>query len=634
MSGGEHSGRLEGADIDWETGAPRSRRFGDIYFSGDGEAEAEHIFLAGNDLETRFRSARRFRIGELGFGTGLNFLKTWELWERTAPAGATLFYVTVEKFPLCEEDLARAHAAWPHLAARAARLRAVLPPPAAGLHCIEIAPRIVLMPALGEAGEILARLRSGIDAWYFDGFAPSKNPAMWSQEIFREAARLSAPGATFATFTVAGEARRALTAAGFAVEKRPGFGRKKEMLAGRIENPAPPAPRAPWFENARPRWLETGARIAVIGGGVAGASLAHAARNAGLIATIIEKDALAAGASGNPAGLIMPRLDLGEDAAARFFRLAYLHTVRLLKDLGAPFEQCGVLLCAKDKAERERQEKIFKARLLPESWIELRDEGLFFPQAGVVDPAKFVAVLAGGAETVRARAIRIAHEHEKPVVALENGERRDFDAVILANGVEALAFDAARTLPLAAIVGQVDFFPDAPSIAHAIACGAYAAPAPGGGLVIGATYQKRARGEEPVPSRAATAENIEVVAQFAPEAAAHLRAEASAPRASLRCQTPDRLPLVGPLPDVDYYGAVYDDLRLGVKSDYPPGEMLPDLYILSGLGSRGLVTAPFAAAQMIAGLAGAAVDVDIAEALHPARFFIRELKRARTMRKA
>lgn len=640
--------RLSHARLDWDENTPRSALYGDIYFSGDGEAETEHVFLNGNDLPARFAAAQRFSIGELGFGAGLNFLKTWALWRRTAkPAGARLHFFSVEGFPLSPEDMARAHAAWPGLDGLSARLRELLPPPAPGLHPLELDEEVSLTLGLGEAGAILRASEGGVDAWFFDGFSPAKNPEMWRPELFAEAARLSNPGASFATFTVAGAVRRALEAAGFAHEKRKGFGAKREMLAGRLgDRPDAPSMRASWFARARPQRLSPGAAVGIIGAGIAGASLAHAARRAGLRPTLIDAGGLANMASGALAGLVTPRLDLGGGAAARFFTAAYFHTIRLLNELNSPaelnpdrallFNPSGVLLGAADEKEKHRQRKILDSGLLPCGWIEANEDGLFFPQAGVVDPAAYAAALAAGAERIRTPAARIEFGEDGPRIILEDKSSRDFDAIVIANGVDALTFLEARTLPLAAIAGQTDWFAAAPAPPHALVYGAYAAPAPRGGLVIGATYEKTVPGAAAEASLAATRANIERAAAFAPEFVASLDPAASQPRAGLRCQTPDRLPVAGPLPDLSFYGGAYDDLRLGVRRDYPPGEMLPGAYILSGLGSRGLVTAPLAAAMIVAEMTGepAPVDHEIAEALHPARFFIRDLKRARTVRKS
>lgn len=628
------SGGIDHAKTDWEANAPRSVFFGDIYFSGDGAAEAKHVFLDGNDLAARFQTASRFAIGELGFGTGLNILAAWDLWRRTAkPAGARLEFLSFEKFPLSREDLARAHAAWPQFSELSERLIAAAPPAIEGAHRLVLAPDVALTLVLGDARDWLSRMDAEIDAWFLDGFAPAKNPDMWSPEIFSEIARLSTPGATAATFTVAGDVRRALEGAGFAIEKRAGFRRKREMLAARLDAPVSSSRCTPWFANSKLKRLGPGASVAVIGGGVAGASLAHELLRAGLLPAIIDPAGIASGASGNPAGLIMPRLDLGETAQTRFFRAAYVHTLSMIDALQREtgekfFNPCGVLLKAMNDEERERHRKIVAARLLPEDFAVERDDGLFFPQAGVADPRKFCETLARGAPIIRKTARSIAESDEGVILILDGDERRRFDAAIIANGADALRFVAARSLPLSGVMGQVDYFPDAPPPDCAVAFGPYAAPAPAGGVVIGATYEKIAPNEPARTTARATRENIDAVAAALPELAATLDAGKARPRAAIRCQTPDRLPFAGPLPDWNFYAAAYDDLRLGKRRDYPPGEVAPGLFILSGLGSRGLVTAPYAASLTVAEMTGAPFEREIAEALHPARFFIRDLKRS------
>lgn len=623
--------RIAYARLDWSEGAPRSAAFGDIYFSGDGAAETAHVFLDGNGLPARFAHASHFSIGEFGFGSGLNFLMAWDLWRRTPkPDGARLSFFSLEAFPLHPEDMVRAHATWPRLAALSARLRALLPPTVAGTHALPMAPDVTLTLAYGDVLPALARAEGGVDAWFFDGFSPAKNPEMWRSELFAEAARLSNPGAAFATFTVAGGVRRAIAAAGFAVEKRPGYGRKKEMLAGRIEAPRQASPRAPWFTNADPQRLAPGARVAIIGGGIAGASLAYAARRAGLDPTIIEADAPAAGASGNPAGLIMPRLDLGDMPASRFFLLAYLHAIRLLSDLERPdiFSPCGVLLGAEKAAQQERLARIAAAALLPDDWLQRTGGALLLPQAGIVDPAAFARALIEDTPVVKTRARRI--EEGAQAVETDAGRLDGFDAVVLANAYGAMTFAQARCLPLARIAGQIDWFPDAEPPQRALAYGPYTAPTPAGGLVIGATYDRLEDGDTPAASAAATIANIEAVRAFAPDIADRLDPARSRPRASARCQTPDRLPVAGPLPDLGFYGGAYDGLRTGAVREYPAGEMTRGVYALTGLGSRGLVTAPLAAEMLIAEMTGqpSPADHEIAQALHPARFFIRDLKRA------
>lgn len=631
MSGGKH---IDEAAVEWGAPdsrdapfsfAPRSIAFGDVYFSGDGPAETRHVFLAGNALPARF-AAPRFSIGELGFGTGLNFLAAWDAWNRAEkPEGARLHFFSVEAFPLSAVDMARAHQAWPELAALSAALRRRLPAPHPGFHVIGFGD-VSLTLFYGDALDGLTQAEGRIGAWFFDGFSPAKNPAMWSQDIFRAAASLSEPGATFATFTVAGTVRRALEAAGFEWEKRPGYGRKKEMLAGRIAAPIHDAKRAPWF--ARGAALTPGARVAVIGAGIAGASLAHALRQAGFDPSVYEASAPASGASGNPAGLVMPRLDAGDTPAGRFHALAFLHTLRLLNEIGGEvFHACGVLHHASGDKDRARQEKLLAQGALPHGHIERRAEGLFFPQGGVADPPAFVSALLAAATLIPERAARLKQTPRGWRVVTEQSEA-EYDAVIIANGLDALRFAEARTIPLAGSAGQIDWFPDATPPGHAYAFGAYAAPAPRGGAVIGATYAPIGAGEAAHASPEATASNIAAVAKALPGFARGLAPGDARPRASVRCTTPDRLPVCGPLPDWGFYGGAYDDLRTGKQKDYPSAELRQGLFILSGLGSRGLVTAPCAAAMLAAELCGAPADSIIMQALHPARFFIRDLKRA------
>ncbi|HBS33733.1 MAG TPA: bifunctional tRNA (5-methylaminomethyl-2-thiouridine)(34)-methyltransferase MnmD/FAD-dependent 5-carboxymethylaminomethyl-2-thiouridine(34) oxidoreductase MnmC [Parvularcula sp.] len=643
MTGGR---KIEFATVDWEAGAPRSIFFDDIYFSGDGAGETRHVFLDGNDLEARFAGAPRFTVGEVGFGSGLNVLSALSLWRRVRPANARLEILSFEKFPLHPDDFRRAALAWPQFAEDCAAVAGGYPPPIRGFHRLDLGGGANLTLAFGDAGDLLPLAEARVDAWFLDGFAPAKNPDLWTAAIFAEIARLSAPGATAATFTVAGAVRRGLAGAGFTIEKCAGYGRKREMLRAFLR-PSPGSAgeekrkshsqmsrRAPWHPASQDAPLAPGAHVAIIGGGVAGAATANAAALAGLNATIIDPAGIAQGASGNPAGLLMPRLDIGAGAPSRFFIAAYLHalgTIARLEARGARlFNPCGVLAPALTGEDAQWAEKALAAELLPSNYIEARGSALFFPQAGVVDPPAFCAALAEGAALVRARAVRIETRAESALIRLDDGRALEAGAVVIANGAQALNFVQARTLPLTRIAGQIDRFADAPGLALAHAFGPYAAPAPDGGAVIGATYAALAAGEAPRPSLDATRANIAAVARALPDFAAVLEPLRAAPRASVRCQTPDRLPLVGPAPDFDAYGAQFDDLRFGKAREYAQGRLVPRLYFLTGLGSRGLVTAPLCAAMIVAEMTGAPAPVErpVAEALHPARFFVRDLKRA------
>ncbi|MEM9619646.1 MAG: bifunctional tRNA (5-methylaminomethyl-2-thiouridine)(34)-methyltransferase MnmD/FAD-dependent 5-carboxymethylaminomethyl-2-thiouridine(34) oxidoreductase MnmC [Pseudomonadota bacterium] len=638
--------RIKTANVDWGAAdkdqlAPRSIFFDDIYFSGDGLAETNHVFLRGNGLPDRFRDAHRFTIGELGFGTGLNFLAAWDCWRKAKkPDNARLDFFSVEAFPLAPADLTRAHTVWPSLSRLSQRLTEALPPPHPGFHQIDIDQNVTLTLFFGDVLDGLSKAEGAINAWFLDGFSPAKNPGMWGEDVMREIARLSADKASMATFTVAGGVRRAVTAAGFEVEKQPGHGRKREMLAGQLATrPLPPSIRKPWFASDKSLRLQRGARLAIIGAGIAGASLAYTLSREGFSPVVYEAAAPASGASGNPAGLIMPRLDVGDSATGRFHASAYLYTVQLLNRLqeqsaGTLFDSCGVVLHAAKEEEKSRQEKLLMRQALPKDWITAHEDGLLFPQGGVVHPPSFVNALLDKTPVRKATVNRLRHANGAWRVESADNASDTFDAVVIANGLDALRFEQARTLPLNGSAGQIDWLPEAKAPDHARAFGPYAARAPAGGVVIGATYAPIAIGAEAAFTQEATQTNIKAVAAVLPDLADAFEPKASHPRASIRCVTPDRMPIAGPMPNWGFYGGAYDKLRQGRRQDYPHGQMQPGLFILSGLGSRGLVTAPLAAAMIAREMAGAMspVEIEVAEALHPARFFIRDLKRAVTVR--
>lgn len=222
MAGGE-----QGADLDWRDGiVPVSRRFDDPYFSlADGLAETRYVFLAGNGLPSRLRDG--FHVAELGFGTGLNLLALMIAWQGAGGAG-TLRFTSFEAFPMAPAEMERALAAFPEASAVAGPL---LEHWASGARAFDL-PGVRVEVVIGDARETLPAWNGRADAWFLDGFSPAKNPELWSEPLMRAVAEHTAPGGTFATYTAAGHVRRSLEAAGFAVERRDGHGRKRHMTAG------------------------------------------------------------------------------------------------------------------------------------------------------------------------------------------------------------------------------------------------------------------------------------------------------------------------------------------------------------------------------------------------------------------
>lgn len=215
-------------------GTPVSPAYGDVYHSAaGGHAQAQHVFLGGNGLPGRWQGRSRFTILETGFGLGINFLATWLAWRNDPQRCSELYFISLEKHPFTVDDLKRAHAAWPEFSTLVDTLHASWPPLVHGEHRIELEQgRLILRLVFGDAIDALPAISAVADAFYLDGFSPAKNPDLWSPELFLSLARLAANGATLATWSVAGQVRHALTAAGFSVAKRPGFAGKRQMLVG------------------------------------------------------------------------------------------------------------------------------------------------------------------------------------------------------------------------------------------------------------------------------------------------------------------------------------------------------------------------------------------------------------------
>lgn len=214
---------------------PRSEYFDDVYFSVvDGLAESRHVFLAGNHLPENWVGKAHFTVCETGFGTGLNFLALLKLWRAERPENGRLHFISFEKYPLTRAFIADHLAHWQDdIGAELDDMLAVYPEDLkAGGHDLMIGDDVHVTLMFGDVNEELPKLINPVDCWFLDGFKPSSNPEMWSDIVFASMARLSAEGATFATFTAAGPVRRGLMQAGFKVEKIRGFGRKREMAIG------------------------------------------------------------------------------------------------------------------------------------------------------------------------------------------------------------------------------------------------------------------------------------------------------------------------------------------------------------------------------------------------------------------
>jgi tRNA 5-methylaminomethyl-2-thiouridine biosynthesis bifunctional protein len=649
----------------WQDGQPFSTEFGDVYFSRDsGLEETRHVFIANNSLPERFAALAPeglFTIGETGFGTGLNFLCTWQSFVRHAPAGARLSFVSVEKFPLDESDLAQALALWPELEREAAELCTAYRRPTSGWHRLVFeGGRISLTLIIGDAMESLPQCDARIDAWFLDGFSPARNPQMWDQALFDSMARLSAPGATFATFTSAGFVRRGLQAAGFDVEKTAGYGSKREMCRGRLTADAPSAVawQAPWF--ARPAPSQRPRQAVVIGGGVAGAATAWSLAMRGWQVRLIERHpALAREGSGNPQGVLYARLSAHPTPLTQLVLAGYRYTLALLDTLlgdSPDWHRSGVLQLPIDEEDARRQADIVASRIA-EGWVEAVDAqrasalagvplghgGLFFAQGGWIRPAALIDALCRhpGIEKITGQAaleLDYSPETGAWIVLGEQGAIAMGSVVVLAGAADTAAFDCTSHLPLKRIRGQITIAAATPAssrLATVLCRDGYIGPAHEGRHTLGASFKFNADNLQ--PTREEHMENLQMLQNSCPAMYQALGGDALdletlQGRAAYRCTSPDYLPLVGPVAArrefVQRYRELARDASLQLRADSP---LLPGLFINTGHGSRGMITAPLSGEIIAAWIDGEAMPVprDLAEALHPDRFLLRSLMRGR-----
>lgn len=646
------------AQLDWDAqGQPRSQLFADVYFATDGGlAETRHVFLQQNELAQRFAelpAGGQLVIGETGFGTGLNFLCAWQLFEQTAASDCRLHFVSVEKYPLTRADLQRALALWPELANYSEQLLAQYLAVHPGFQRFTLSSgRVSLTLLIGDALEQLPELDAPIDAWFLDGFAPQRNPQMWCPELFAELARLSHPGTTLGTFCSAGDVRRALNAAGFKMKRVPGIGRKWEVLKGQFIGPASTAVK-PWF--ARPTFTPHTRQALVIGAGLAGCASAASLAARGWQVTLLERHGeLAQEASGNPLGVLYLKLSAHGTALSRLIVSGFGYTRRLLEQLhGNDWAACGVLQLALNEKELTRQAQLavaFPADLLQplsqaqaeeQAGVALPAGGLFYPEGGWVHPPALCQLLASHPQIrllTHSDVLELTPHADGWQASSQGQQLASAPVVVLAGAADIRNFAQAADLPLKRIRGQITRLPHtaASRALRTVVCAeGYIAPARNGEHCLGASFDFS--NEDLTATAAEHRSNLQLLEEISSDLAAHLHSAELDPttlqgRAAFRCTSPDYLPIVGPLADHSGFTNAYAALSKNARQ--MPTAICPwldGLYVNSGHGSRGLISAPLAGELLAAWLNNEPLPVPrtVAEACHPNRFALRTLIRGK-----
>ncbi|MBX2868111.1 MAG: bifunctional tRNA (5-methylaminomethyl-2-thiouridine)(34)-methyltransferase MnmD/FAD-dependent 5-carboxymethylaminomethyl-2-thiouridine(34) oxidoreductase MnmC, partial [Acidiferrobacterales bacterium] len=595
-------------------GVPFSTTYQDIYFSSEhGLEESTHVFIEGSQLLQNWQSQSCFVIGETGFGTGLNFLNVWDKWQKASGKPEVLHFISVEKHPLSIAELMESHQLFPELAALSRQLVQQYPPHYSGFHRMRFSGgQVCLTLCFMDVCSAFSELGATIDCWFLDGFSPSKNPEMWSQKVFRHLARLGRQNTTVATFTSAGHVRRGLADAGFVTNKRPGYGKKREMTVGYLK-------QLPRIRNTEP-WRLSGVQhhrrhsVFVIGAGIAGAHIAHALAVRGIKVEVLEQHRDAGmEASGNPRGIISPRLSAKPSLEEEFSINCFLKALQVLSELRLPssaWSQCGSLDLVTNQRRSKQWQQILERNLPPSlvqvvgsqeasniAGIPVNQPALYFPSAGWIDPKQVIHQLLNHEN--------IHVDYDCTVAALNQKDsaweveirdknhqkqKRSAETVIVAVGT-CLSQLTPTPLPIDFIAGQTAM---ACSTDHSenLRCvlqhEGYITPSLNNAHLIGATHQRNIQQEQ--ESEELTQQIYDQLRKHLPDLAAHIGEPAKA-HFGVRVATKTRFPLIGAIPN-SHFLAHRDTLSNSMKSQHP---FFPGLYIFGAFGSRGYSTTAFAA---------------------------------------
>ncbi|ODL94410.1 FAD-dependent 5-carboxymethylaminomethyl-2-thiouridine(34) oxidoreductase MnmC [Acinetobacter pittii] len=607
------SNRIQTAELDWEfvdgIEIPISKQFGDVYFSKDnGLLETRHVFLNGNDLSERLTNLKDFEyfsVGETGFGTGLNILALWQLWQEVRPNNQSrLHAISVEKFPLSKADLIRALNVWDELKPLAEQLIEQYPLPIAGCHRLTFPKeRFSIDLWLGDAQEIFPSMAKtkAVNAWFLDGFAPSCNPDMWEQNVLNNIVRLSGYGTTFASFSVAGILKRGLKAHGIDISRPRGFGHKREMLKAVWKLPESDEGST---ELGQTHVLPTEQQhIAIIGAGVAGLSTAWAFATRGHQVTLYEQNNALSGASGNPLALLNPKLCPIEQSHEHLMTLSWQHALNFYKNFNAfrPLQIQQIAL--KNADELLDLVNQYPAQVVTNSANSLENDysSILLTEAGSVSPHQLRD------EILQHPCINLKIAHVIALVSCENKVQlqtnnqviAEADHVVVCCARESAAlFDSYPQLkPIRGQVSWVDnTFAPLP-LNEAYSYGGYCMQLDASQMILGASFYPNREDQDVLPED--HVHNFELIHSVFPEYAEKLPSlSAWQGRASIRAQSLDYFPLVGKM---------QENSRIAT---------------FAGLGSKGFLFAPLCSEILVAQILGEACPVPdrLLQKLNPQRF--------------
>lgn len=666
---------LEKADIQWqESGEPFSRQFQDIYFSrAGGLAETRHVFLQSNNLQQRWIQAEQnrtgiFTIAELGFGTGLNFLATWQLWRQTHTGSLRLHYISCEKHPLALTDLRRILSNWPELEQESAALIACYPDHSSGYHRLLLGhnttsdrmhPEITLDLYFGDAELMLSEqgrhAQTHVDAWFLDGFAPRVNPDMWQESLFGQIRRLSGVSSSLSSYSVTGKVVRTLKTLGYRVEKREGFGHKRQMLFAELMPTESDRPATVTKTGSVHKTCAVRPHVSVVGAGLAGSSTAWQLARRGYQVTVIDSnDSPAQGASGNPQAVLQCRLNRTPSAEWQFNLHSYLYACRLYSWLTQTgnksfhWHDCGVLTLSSAYQQTRKSDPetdylhydeqvlrfVTAAQASNIANIQINERGLFMPGGGWLNPALLCETYLAHPNIKLVCNTRVEKiNHDGTCWQLFNqstGLIHKSDIVILATSHEINTLSQGAGLPVLPLRGQVSFVPvsgNSGKLSCVVCASRYLTPAYDNGHSIGASYIKNSIDTE--LSQDEQNDNLAAIRSNLPDL------DLAAPgilsgRAGIRGGSQDFMPLVGQMPDNGFWQGIHEDSRhLNGQASSLSQSYYSGLYVNAGHGSHGVASTALCADYLAALISQEALPIpaSAARCLDPARFQQRRLRK-------
>ncbi len=661
--------KIENASIGWlASGLPFSTKYRDVYYSEEDElAESQHVFLNANKLRQRWaveKDADNFHLAESGFGSGLNFLQVSKLWHESRQRPGRLHYLGFEKYPLTKIQMQDIHEHWPTLIDLSKALLGEYTDHSRGCHRLVLDEGITLDLYFGDAFEQLnSRLWescAAIQCWFLDGFTPANNPELWNEKLMQLIARCSNEETTLSSYSVAGRVRAALINSGFEVEKLDGYGRKRHMLFARKiaardnsdQQQHEPANNKPWFR--LPQVKNTGKTAAIIGAGLAGSSTAYSLAQRGYKVDVFDSGSrIAAAASGNALLALRCRLFNAESVEAEFFLHCYLFARRQFKMLSKkhaiPWNECGVLQLHKAMNKRSplRAEKLnalyseqivnllSKAEASAASKAPLMDAAWHFPGGGCIPATSLCESYLKQANItlhLNSTVTDLSQENQSWSLQIENAQTVQADIVVIANSYAAMQFAQSKNLPLQALRGQTTEITSnrASDKLRAVLCGERTLfPATNGRHLIAASYSQSSS----LQSNAVdNTDNLRIASANFNEPG-FIERKPIADRVSLRCNTPDRLPIVGMMADLAAMRTSYGILASNANANtQTPGQYLPGLYINVAHGSNGLASCPLCAELLASMIHGENLPIGQAaiNKLNPCRFLIRNLQKQKS----